>query len=416
MKKILRIVLFSISGLLVFLLAILHIAYHSFSPGDKGTAVIESNLGYYHDTYTQCRQVFLDEAATLVSQYEGAELFSVKVPCKIDDDLTIDLLYLPPVKACDKLLVISSGVHGIEGFTGSAVQSMFMKEMISPEVLAEMGILMIHAINPYGFKYFRRVTENNVDLNRGSEIDPGLFEKDNPGYAALIDMINPKGEVSASSIRNQFFYLTAISKILKNGMSTTRQAIVQGQYEFPEGLFFGGQDFEPQIDSLKLILPPFFESYTTILEIDLHTAYGSRRVLHLFPNAIDDPELREQTQAIFEGQHIDWGDSDDFYTVSGGFADTFLDKLNPGKQYLYMVFEWGTYDTEKTFGSIKSLQIMINENQGVHYGYKNERQEKKILEAEKELNYPASQAWRSEVMESGRNMLGLVLRTYPELN
>ena len=85
-------------------------------------------------------------------------------------------------------------------------------------------------------------------------------------------------------------------------------------------------------------------------------------------------------------------------------------------QYLYMDFEWGTMDSQKTFGSIKSIQRMINENQGFQYGYKNEKQEQKVKKAVLKSYYPASDAWRSEVINSGRDMLKLVLKTYPTLN
>jgi hypothetical protein len=415
MKKILKIILLSLLGLILAFFAFVHISYHSFSPGDKGIEVFEANLLYFHESYEECRQAFRDEARKISDQFEQAEHFSIRVPSKIDKDLTIDLLYLPPLNDTDKLLVLSSGVHGTEGYSGSAVQHMFLKELFTPEHLSDMGILLIHGVNPYGFKYGRRATENNVDLNRGSDVDPSLFEKENSGYALLNDMINPNGKASANSISSQFFYLTAISKILKASMSVTRQAIVQGQYEYPEGLFFGGRDFEPQIDSLRLILPDFFSSYETILEIDLHAAFGSRNTLHLFPNTIDDPVIRRKTETVFEGQQIEWGDSDDFYTISGGFADAFLNKINPEAQYLYMVFEWGTYNTEQTFGSIKSLQLMINENQGFNNGYKNDKQEEKIRKAVRELDYPSSEAWRSNTMETGREMLSLVLKTYPTI-
>ncbi len=416
MKKFLRIFLFSLLGLLLVLFAGVHIAYHTFSPGDKGITVDESNLVYFHESYEKCRQVFRDEAQNLAGQYEKSELRSIRVPSKIDNNLTIDMLYLPPPQNTDKLLVLSSGVHGSEAFTGSAIQQMFMKELITPDLLSDMGVLIIHGLNPYGFKYHRRVTENNVDLNRGSEVDSALFKMKNPGYAALNGLINPKGKVSTSSFRNRFYYLRSISSTIKTSISVTRQAIVQGQYEYPEGLFFGGFEFEPQIDSLRRILPDYFSSYKTILEIDLHTAFGTRNVLHLFPNTINDPEIKKKTEAVFEGQYINWGDSDDFYTVSGSFADAFLSKLCPEALYLYMVFEWGTFDAEKTFGSIKSLQILVNENQGFHYGYKNDLQKQKIMKSTGELYYPSSEAWRSNAMEMGREMLSLVLKTYPEID
>ena len=416
MKKILRIFVFSLLGLLLLFFASIHIIYHTFSPNDKGIVVDESNLIFFNESYEECRRVFRNEAQTLANQYEQAELFSIKVPSEIDNDLTIDLLYLPPLQNTEKLLVVSSGVHGVEAYTGSAVQQMFMTELITSDVLSEMGILLIHTVNPYGCKYFRRVTENNVDLNRGSEIDSSLFKSENPGYAALYDLINPEGEVSANSFDNQFFYLKSIGKILKASMSVTRQAIVQGQYEYPDGLFFGGKDFEPQIDSLRRILPDYFAPYHTILEIDLHTAFGTRNVLHLLPNMLDDPGIIEKTESVFKGQHIEWGNTDDFYTISGGFADAFLSKINPDALYLSMVFETGTFDTDKTFGSIKSLQIMVSENRGFHYGYKNDHHEQKIKKFARELDYPSSEAWRSEALENGRDMLSLVLETYPEID
>ncbi len=413
MKKILKIILISLLSLILVVLVGLHIAYHSFSPNDKGVEVKEANLAYFQESYEECRQSFLEEAGYVAQQFEQAELSSFRVPSKVDNELYIDMLYVPPAKDTSKLLVISSGVHGMEGYVGSAVQQMFLKEMLTPELIADMGVLLIHSMNPYGFKYKRRVTENNVDLNRGCEMDPALFETKNPGYGALYDMLNPEGEVSKSSLRNQFFYMIAISKMLKESMSALRQAILQGQYEYPEGLYFGGMDFEPQIDSLKRILPDLFAPYETILEIDLHTGYGARRVLHLFPNPVDDPELVEKTEFVFEGQPIDWGNSEDFYTISGSFADAFLSKINPEATYLYMVFEWGTFDTQSTFGSLHSLQKMINENQGHHQGYKNSKQEEGIVQITIEQYYPDSEAWRSEVLDSGRDMLKLALTNYP---
>jgi len=415
-KKILKVLLYTLLGIIAAALLGSYIYFASFSPGDKGVPITESNLVYCQDRYDDCRESFLAAANELTVQYEKAELFNIQVPSISDDGLFIDFLYIPPLRDTSKLLVLTSGVHGVEGFSGSAVQQMFMKELLTTGVIEDMGILLIHAINPFGFKYERRVTENNVDLNRGSETDPSLFEQKNPGYTELYNLVNPAGKASVGSLRHQFFHLIAIKEMLRASMSVLRQAILLGQYEYPEGLYFGGLEFEPQIDSLTRILPGLFEPYETILEIDLHTAYGARRVLHLFPNPVDDPEIKAKTESVFEGKHIDWGDSDDFYTISGGFAADFMGRMNPKALYLYMVFEWGTFDSQKTFGSLKSIQRIIIENQGAQYGYKNQKQEEKIKEIHRELYYPSSPAWRSELIETGRDMLSLVLKTYPGVN
>ncbi len=226
MKKILRVTLFSLLILVIIALAIVHIIYTTFSPGDKDVPVNASNLAYFQESYGDCRQSFLAEAGLAPGQYDHAELFSVRVPSQSDPDLFIDFLYLPPLHDSGKLLVLSSGVHGVEGFTGSAVQQMFLRELLTQEVLMETGILFMHSVNPYGFKHLRRVTENNVDLNRGSGTDPSLFETSNPGYGVLNDMLNPQGKVSTLSLRNQFFYLITISKMLKESMGVLRQVPV----------------------------------------------------------------------------------------------------------------------------------------------------------------------------------------------
>lgn len=416
MKKILKVVLYSLLSLILVLLVAVHIIFVTFSPNDKGVDIDRANLEYFQETYGDSRSTFQAEARRLAGSYENAELFSVKVPSKTDESLFMDFLYLPSTDSAEKLLVISSGVHGIEGYTGSAVQQMFLKELVTPDLLSEMGILVIHGVNPFGFKYQRRVSENNVDMNRGSDVDVSLFDTKNPGYGALYGMLNPKGEASTMRLRHQFYYMIAISKMMKESMSVLRQAVLQGQYEYPEGIYFGGIDFEPQIDSLQRILPQYFEPYETILNIDLHTGYGSRRVLHLFPNPVEDTELVRKTEFVFEGHPIDWGDSDDFYTINGGFADAFLSKVNPDATYLYMVFEWGTYDTQKTFGSLKAIQKIITENQGFQYGYRNSKQEARIKAEMLEAYYPSSEGWRSDVMRTGREMLELVLTQYPAVH
>jgi hypothetical protein len=65
-----------------------------------------------------------------------------------------------------------------------------------------------------------------------------------------------------------------------------------------------------------------------------------------------------------EGYHIDWGDDDDFYTVTGDFA-TYVGSTVPEKDYLAMTFEFGTLYTQTTMGSIKALHTVMIKNQGV---------------------------------------------------
>ena len=277
-----------------------------------------------------------------------------------------------------------------------------------------MGVLLIHAFNPYGFKYYRKTTEFNVDLNRNCGIDKSVFENSNPGYGDLYDLLCPPGEVNKNSMRNQFFYLAAIWNILKESMSTLRQAALQGQYEFSEGIYYGGKDFTSQTQNLQAILPEVFNPYKLIFAIDLHTAYGEWAKLHLFQNPEKNEDIKILTESLFMDQRIDWGDSEDFYTIVGDLVG-YIKQVNPDAVTLSTLFEFGTMNTQTTIGSLQSIHRMILENQGFNNGFKNEKCEKKVLDDFKEMYYPSSESWRSEVIRQSREMLSLSLDQYLQM-
>ncbi|UCG27127.1 MAG: DUF2817 domain-containing protein, partial [Bacteroidales bacterium] len=392
MKKILKISLWLILILVVLVTGISYVSYNTYPPKDKKIAVDTASMVYFQNSYETCRDAFRKQTERIKTKLDSVEIFAVRVESNLDTALTIDFCYIPAQKEKHRLLILSSGIHGIEGFTGSAIQQMFMQEFTSPENFESMGILLIHAMNPYGFKYLRKVTENNVDLNRNSDTDRELFSIKNQGYADLYDFINPPEEVNHGSFGNKLFYIKAIRKIASSSMTSMRQALLQGQYEFPEGFYYGGKAFEPQIYAIQPVLKEKSRSYTSVLVIDLHTGYGERGRLHLFPNPVEDPKVREGIEFLFNGYQIDWGDTGDFYTITGDFC-TFIGKVLPEKYVLPIIFEFGTMDSQKTLGSIRSAQIMINENQGIHRGYKNEKSEKRVKEDFLELYYPPSEIW-----------------------
>ena len=82
------------------------------------------------------------------------------------EPLTIDITVVGAAKPTSAL-VLSSGVHGVEGLFGSAVQLAFLEQLAArwqPPLVRPL--FCIHAINPFGFAWQRRFNEDNVDLNR----------------------------------------------------------------------------------------------------------------------------------------------------------------------------------------------------------------------------------------------------------
>jgi hypothetical protein len=168
MKKFLKIFALVILVLVAGVLGYTYVSFNSYAPDDPEVEVDQSKMVYFQDSYEANRSAFRAEAENLKQKYDSVQTFSRLVPDKTDTDLTIDFCYIPGQKEQKKLLIITSGAHGIEGYVGSAVQQLLMNEILQPELLDEVGILLVHSMNPYGFKYTRRVTENNIDFNRAT--------------------------------------------------------------------------------------------------------------------------------------------------------------------------------------------------------------------------------------------------------
>lgn len=413
MKK-LKIALTTVIVLIIAGLVWTTISYNFYSPEKLNISPDDTALKYFRESYDESRRAFITEGARLTKKYKGVIHTSFNVPSKSDNNLTVDMLYLPAQKIRKNIIIISSGVHGVEGYAGSAVQRMIMAELIKDENLANTGYLFIHSMNPYGFKYNRRVTENNVDMNRNSSIDNELYKTVNEGYPAVSDLINPVGKVDTGSPGNIFFEQKSIIKIISASMPVLRQAILQGQYQFPKGVYYGGAEPEPQIKSIAPFIKKFTAGYSLVMNIDLHTGYGERGTLHLFPNPVKDLKIRSMMEKIFEGNRIDWADTGDFYTVTGDFTG-YLEKLLPGVVFIPMAFEYGTLDSQTTVGSIKSLHITLLENQGFNYGYKSEEEKIKVQKNFKDMYFPSSPAWRTKVISDSRIIMSDILKRFRDL-
>ncbi len=411
MKKIILSILIILVVTIIGGLAYFYSAFNNFAPKDTFEISQEHSI-YFNDSYTEARAEFRKASEKIKYVFPETKTFSINVPSQIDNDLTIDFCFIPGTVDTSKIIIISSGVHGVEGYVGSAVQLNIMSKFIKAELLEKTSILFIHSVNPYGFKYARRVTENNVDLNRNSEIDDKLYATINKGYPEVYDLINKKGKVNTNSMANKFFFIKAINAIRKATMPVLRQAILQGQYQFPEGLYFGGKKAEPQIESLVPIIDSICNPYQTIFAIDLHTGFGARGQLHLFPNPVESA-MKTRMETLFDGYHIDWGDSDEFYTVTGDFVN-YLGKINPEKTFIPMTFEYGTMNSQTTMGSLKSMHIMILENQGEQFGFETNSDSTKVKTDLLEMYNPSSESWKTQILSTTNDLLEKVFLRFSE--
>ena len=174
------------------------------------------------------------------------------------------------VNEADKVLVLISGTHGVEGFCGSGAQIDLLRRGEMADLPKGVGVLMIHAINPYGFAWLRRVTHENIDLNR-NWIDFSQPLPKNPGYDELHPSICPK-------IWNSETQLVAAQALQdfadKHGHEAMRNAVSGGQYNHADGLFYGGKAPSWSQTTQASILSHYLKDASKVGVIDYHTGLG----------------------------------------------------------------------------------------------------------------------------------------------
>ena len=131
----------------------------------------------FSKTYAEARSRFIEAASA-----NGFEVTSEVLPIEgpAGEELAMDFAVGGPADAASALVVIS-GTHGPEGYTGSACQLGFLESSDLRNLFSTHRVVLVHAHNPFGFAWMRRTTEGNVDLNR-NYVDFNSSLRGNPEY------------------------------------------------------------------------------------------------------------------------------------------------------------------------------------------------------------------------------------------
>ena len=138
--------------------------------------------------------------------------------------------------------------------------------------------------------------------------------------------------------------------------------------------------------------------YTSAFVVDLHTGYGQKNKLHLLANSQKQRSAPELIR-IFSKDRIDFGDTKNFYQVSGDLL-TYLESLSTLQcQIKGITFEFGTLDSQTILGSIESLRRLILENQLFHFKTKNPATTDIIDSLFRDLFNPQDAEFRKKALE-----------------
>jgi hypothetical protein len=201
----------------------------------------------------------------------GASLDSLAhpEPGRWGEALATDVAWLGPRDA-ERVLVTISGTHGVEGFCGSGAQLDWLERGEARRLPSGVAVLIIHAINPYGFSWLRRVTHENVDLNR-NWVDFAAPPPENAGYEQLHAAAVPETWTTESQTQSA----RALGAFLgANGPAALQQALSGGQYRFPNGIFYGGARPTWSREAQTAIFAEYLGHASRVAIIDYHTGLG----------------------------------------------------------------------------------------------------------------------------------------------
>jgi hypothetical protein len=300
--------------------------------------------------------------------WPGACISSHFLP--FEEDLSIDWICANALKSKEKLFVLTTGQHGIEGYVGSAMHQIFLEEVLPGFDPQTSGILLVHAINPWGMKHRKRGNPQNVDLNRNFINGSFTSLSDcNPDYPRLSPFLNPKRALGNIRLKKLLFFDQAVESLLRFGVRRSREATLMGQYILPEGVYFGGRELQEETQTLMDLYRASFQGYKQIVHLDIHSGYGPRFQMTLVNSPLEKMNAAETIRQYGVGR-VAAANPDEFYSMHGDMIDWEYELVRqefPKARFFGAACEFGTFGDSLLAGA-RSWRITIFKNQANLYG------------------------------------------------
>jgi hypothetical protein len=357
-------------------------------------------------SYEESRARFRDSLQTFQELWKEAHLISI--PLTGQPDLTIEVITAEAEGARSKRLVLTTGLHGIEGFIGSGILQLFTGEFLQRMNPENTGILIVHPINPYGMKNRTRVNQNNVDLNRNFNSDFESLKSINPYFEKLKYLLNP-GRRLKSPLYEKTVFILHIIQALFNGTRLIRETALMGQYRIQEGMYFGGFEQQEETRLMMDLLQQSVSDYAKVVAIDIHSGYGPRHQMTLV-NSSSERRSSGEIASRYNLPRVVGTNPDEFYTMHGELTDYFVNILESESRMeagYVGSFEFGTYG-DSFLESAHSLRTTILENSLRMFG--GSKAVRAWMENEyRELYLPSEPGWWEKAQADARVTLERIL-------
>jgi hypothetical protein len=326
----------------------------------------------------------------------GAQLASF--PCEasgpVGEHLAMDAAYLGAPDAAN-ILVISSGVHGVEGYAGSAIQIDLLR---SGWNAVDTALLLVHFVNPYGMAWSCNDNEDGVDLNRNF-LDFAAPLPVNRHYDDLDEFIrcpDREGVLRDTADARIAAYLE------ERGFDTFIRAIADGQHHRPGGYNFGGQSRSWSNQTLRALLTQHCLHADRVGVIDVHTGLGGRGEAVML--CIEPPDEASATRASSWWQNFVLVPGPDFpFSPHGTFVGAVWDFGLPG-ELTAAALEIGTEPPERAFAALRDRYWLT------HFGQYDSPTGEAIVSEMHACLAPRDEAWRVSVLNAGHAAVAGALR------
>ena len=262
------------------------------------------------------------------------------------EELAVDAVRFGAPDA-ERLLLTSCGLHGLEAAAGSAAMVNWLGQGGPSRLPDGVAVVLVHPLNPYGWAYASRGNEDGIDLNRNA-LDWSAEVPKNPAYDALHpSVIGSKPDPAGLAAFSEAF----AALIRDHGMDWALGAVASGQYDYPDGISFGGtQQASSTRVAMEIAAKHCPRSGKTLI-LDWHTGIGDWAEPFFILDAARDsadhglvsswwPDRTIHCDDVVEGASIDY---------RGVLADRLcreIEGLGGGKA-LSLTVEWGTYEIER---------------------------------------------------------------------
>jgi hypothetical protein len=354
--------------------------------------------------YAKSRRRFLRAA-----RVRGAVLKSYANPNRgpAGEALATDCAWLGARNARN-VLVLMSGTHGVEGFCGNGA---LMDALTTTKPPRGLALLLVHAINPYGIAWIRRVTEEGVDLNRNF----ADFENPpaNPGYDALADAILPKtlsgpGFAHAQAMRRAY--------IAKHGLAAFNTALGDGQYRHPQGLFYGGNAPTWSHRTQAAIIADFaLARRRRIAVLDYHTGFGPHGYGDLLCKHMPNTRSAALSRKLY-GENLSepFGGTTNAGQAAPGPRNGTISQfweMKLGSRVSFIGIEFGTYDWLNVGIPALVADHWLHAQGEVRWG---DPRTRRIKAALRKAFYPDTDAWREAVLWRSRQVIWMAINGLPK--